>query len=200
MPIEETPAGIEQEVAKAGKEAEKEVLKEVSGEAGGKCPFCEIIGGRIPAKKVYEDDSSLAFLDINPRNPGHTLVVPKGHYATILDIPEKEAGELFKAVRRVAAAVQRATKAQGISISQSNGAAAGQLVPHMHFHIIPRFMREGPLALEASISVKKMPEESLDKVAETIKAGMAEAPAGKPAKKKKAEEPEETEGEIDFDF
>lgn len=199
--MEEEDFGIEEEVAKAGKEAEEEAIKESGGE-GGKCPFCEIIKGRIPAKKVYEDDTSLAFLDINPRNPGHTLVIPKEHYTTILDIPGREAGELFKAVKRVAAAVQRATKAQGISISQSNGAAAGQLVPHLHFHVIPRFLKEGPVALEASLSVKKMPEQALDKVMESIRAGMgeAEAPARKGPKKGKGEEPEENEEEIDFDF
>lgn len=193
--------GIAEEVAKIGKEAEAEALKEAGG-AEGKCPFCEIINGNIPAKKVYEDDSCLAFLDINPRNPGHTLVVPKKHYATILDIPENEAGELFRAVKTVAAAVQAGMKTQGISISQSNGAAAGQLVPHMHFHVIPRFLREGPLALEGILSVKKMPEESLDKIMDSIKAGFsapkAAAPAGEGKKLEKAEKKEKDE--INFDF
>lgn len=192
--------GIAEEVAKAGQEAEAEAFGESSG-GQGKCPFCEIINGNIPAKKVYEDDSSLAFLDINPRNPGHTLVVPKKHYATILDITEKDAGELFRAVKAVAAAVQAGTKAQGISISQSNGAAAGQLVPHLHFHVIPRFLREGPLALEGILPVKKMPEESLDKIAESVKAGFSAPKAPAPAKEAPGKEGKpEKKKEIDFDF
>lgn len=194
------PEGIEKELENMNKEFQAEASRDASGQ--GKCPFCEIINGNIPAKKVYEDDSSIAFLDINPRNPGHTLVVPKEHFATILDIPVDKAGELFKAVKRVAVAVQSGMKAQGISISQSNGAAAGQLVPHMHFHVIPRFLSEGPLALEGILSVKKMPEQTLDKIVETVKAGFGKAPA--PAKKapkaEKEEAPKEKKDEIDFDF
>jgi histidine triad (HIT) family protein len=187
--------GIEEEIVRAGKEAEKEAMKEE-----GTCPFCEIISGSIPAKKVYEDSSSLAFLDINPRNPGHTLVVPRKHYATILDIPEKEAGRLFQAVKQVASAVQAGMKAQGISISQSNGAAAGQLVPHMHFHVIPRFLREGPQALEGMLSVKKMPEQTLDRVAESIKARMGRAPAKPEPAEERAPKKKAKGDEIDFDF
>lgn len=138
------------------------------------CIFCGIVAGKVPAKKVHEDSSSLSFLDISPRNPGHTLVIPKSHYDTVIEMPDREAGELFASVKRMASAVKDATKANGISIVQSNGKAAGQAVPHVHFHIIPRFDAEGPVSLEAILSVKKMDETSMEKIAESIKSSMPE--------------------------
>lgn len=196
---------IEEELAAVGQEVEQEV----TGAGGGKCPFCEIGAGNIPAKKVYEDDATLAFLDINPRNPGHTLVIPKKHFATILDITDGEMASLAKTVKKVAAAVQKGTGAQGISVSQSNGAAAGQMVPHMHFHVIPRFAREGPVALEGILQVKKMPDEALDKVVEAVKAGFSGGPAPAPAAPKTVAaekrppapaKKEPKEEDINFDF
>ena len=136
---------------------------------GGGCLFCKIISGEIPSKKVYEDEHVFAFLDINPRNPGHTLVIPKKHYVTLLEMPEKEVGKLFEGVRFVADAVKKGSNADGLSVVQSNGKAAGQVVTHVHVHLIPRFMSEGPVSLEGVMSVKKMPEEVLDKLVTTIK-------------------------------
>ncbi len=107
------------------------------------CIFCKIVRKEIPSSIVYEDRGSLAFLDISPLNKGHTLVIPKNHYETIADIPEKEIGELARVVRNVAIAVKKATGAPGINITQNNGRAAEQLVPHAHFHIIPRFGGDG---------------------------------------------------------
>jgi histidine triad (HIT) family protein len=133
------------------------------------CPFCGIAAGKIPSKKVYEDESTIAFLDISPRNPGHTLVVPKKHASTLLDMSEEEAGALFQSVRKVAGMVMAGVKAQGLSIAQSNGQAAGQVVGHVHFHVIPRFMNEAPPGLEGMLSAKRMDEAMLDKVAESIK-------------------------------
>ncbi|MBI4019686.1 MAG: HIT family protein [Candidatus Aenigmarchaeota archaeon] len=133
------------------------------------CIFCKIAKGHIPAKKVYEDESVMAFLDINPRNPGHTLVIPKGHYETLFDMPPREAAGLFERVRNIAVSVKESMTADGISISQSNGKAAGQVVPHMHFHIIPRFNSEGPAGLEGMLPVKRMEDKALDKIADAIK-------------------------------
>lgn len=107
------------------------------------CIFCRIAKKEIPASVVYEDADSLAFLDINPLNLGHVLVIPKKHYETIGEIPEKEIGELAKTIRKVAIAVQKATGAPGLNITQNNGKAAEQLVPHAHFHIIPRLEGDG---------------------------------------------------------
>lgn len=110
------------------------------GEDGreGSCAFCEIANGRAEAYIVYEDHGFLAFLDKRPVNPGHTLVVPKKHYATILEMPPKEVGELFERVAAIAPAVHRAVGADGLNILQTNGRAAWQSVFHVHVHIIPR--------------------------------------------------------------
>lgn len=156
------------------------------------CIFCSIVAGKIPAKKVLEDERVLAFLDINPRNPGHTLVVPKKHIETILETSDSEAAHLIQVVKKTAAAVKAGTNADGISIAQSNGKAAGQLVPHMHFHVIPRFETEGPVGLEGFLPVKKMDEDSLDKIAGNIKDNMGgEAPAPE-TEEPETERPEET--------
>lgn len=107
---------------------------------GGSCAFCEIASGRGEAFIVYEDEAFLAFLDRRPVNPGHTLVAPKRHYATILEMPPSEVGELFERVALIAPAVHRATGADGLNVLQTNGRAAWQSVFHVHVHIIPRHL------------------------------------------------------------
>ncbi|RLJ08867.1 MAG: HIT family protein [Candidatus Aenigmatarchaeota archaeon] len=151
------------------------------------CVFCKIVAGQIPAKKVYEDSTVLAFLDINPRNPGHTLVVPKKHYETLMQMPEKEAGELFERVKKLAQAALKAVSADGVSISQSNGRAAGQIIPHVHFHVIPRFLNEGPVGLENILPGKKMPEEVLNDTVNKIKQNIG-APQTEPAPREEKQE------------
>jgi len=164
------------------------------------CLFCRIVNGEIPAKKVYEDGISLAFLDINPRNPGHTLVIPKRHYETIFDIPDGEGGKFFASMKKVAAKVKNSTKAHGLSVCQNNGSAAGQVVGHLHFHLIPRFMNEGPAALEALLPVKKMDEKSLDKIAAVIKGGSEIQEPAEAAEPVEREEPDEVESIDEEDF
>lgn len=162
------------------------------------CLFCKIVMGEIPSDKVYEDSEVIAFLDINPRNPGHTLVVPKKHYETIMEMPENEAAELFKTVKKMAVAVKRGMKADGISIGQSNERAAGQVIPHVHFHVIPRFLSEGPPGLESILPTKKMTKEMLDQTTEAIKSNMGIA-VEKTAKPAESEEPAETKKKIELD-
>jgi histidine triad (HIT) family protein len=101
------------------------------------CIFCQIIKGKAPANIVYQDQYVMAFLSNRPVNAGHTLVVPKKHYENIYDITEEEAAQLFKIVKRVALAVKDAVSAEGIRIVQNNGEAAGQVVFHLHVHVIP---------------------------------------------------------------
>ena len=161
------------------------------------CPFCGIVSGKIPSMKIYEDEGILAFLDINPRNPGHTLVVPKKHCGNLFDLSEEDAGEIFMVVRKVAEAVKAGTKADGISISQSNGRAAGQLVPHLHFHIIPRYLTEGPIGLEGVLPVKKFDQESMKKISEAIKKGMESA--GSAIREEEETEEEESGAEEEED-
>lgn len=107
------------------------------------CLFCKIIRGEIPCEKVYEDGEVFAFLDIRPVNPGHTLVVPKKHVADLMVSDDATLGAVMSAARKLSAAALRATGAQGINIEVNNGVAAGQVIFHLHLHIIPRFEGDG---------------------------------------------------------
>jgi histidine triad (HIT) family protein len=106
------------------------------------CIFCKIAVKEADATVVYEDSRTLAFLDIHPLNPGHTLVIPKAHYTNMLDMPSEETARVFASVNKVMKGVHKASGADGISVGQSNGIAASQEVFHMHVHIIPRFNHE----------------------------------------------------------
>lgn len=103
----------------------------------GSCIFCKIVQKEAPASIVYEDEKVVAFLSIQPINVGHTLVVPKAHYENIHDIPDEEVSHLYKIVKKLAPAVKKAVEAEGIRIVQNNGEAAGQVIFHLHVHIIP---------------------------------------------------------------
>ena len=105
------------------------------------CVFCAIAAGEIPCFKVFEDDFALAYLDINPFSEGHTLVIPKAHTTGLQDTPEETLAALLARVKKVAAHLKTALGCDGFHILQNNGAAAGQTVGHIHFHIVPR--REG---------------------------------------------------------
>ena len=103
--------------------------------------FMKIIRREIPAQIVYEDEHTLAFLDIAPNAPGHTLVIPKKPFQNIFDIDQETLAQTIETVRKIAPAVRDAVGAHGVHISSNHGAAAGQEVPHLHFHIIPRHDR-----------------------------------------------------------
>ena len=107
------------------------------------CLFCKIIKGDIPATKVYEDKQCLAFLDINPINKGHTLVIPKQHCKDIYDVPEETLKSVSIAAKKVSIAVKKAMGCDGVNIGMNNGASAGQVIFHMHFHVMPRFENDG---------------------------------------------------------
>lgn len=107
------------------------------------CMFCRIVQGAVPSAKIYEDDAVLAFMDIGPIIKGHALVISKAHYTTLPDLPPNLAAQLIAVVQQVAAAQQSALQADGVNVHQSNGACAGQVVPHVHFHVIPRFSHDG---------------------------------------------------------
>jgi histidine triad (HIT) family protein len=101
------------------------------------CTFCKIARKEAPANTVFEDEKIIAFLSIQPINVGHTLVVPKKHYKNIYEIPEEEVAYLYKIVKKMAYAVKNAVSAEGIRIVQNNGEAAGQVIFHLHVHVIP---------------------------------------------------------------
>ena len=101
--------------------------------------FAKILRGEIPACKVYEDERVLAFMDAMPQSDGHTLVIPKVDATTVFEIAPDALGNVMATVQLIAKAALAAFHADGITIMQFNGAAAGQTVPHLHFHVIPRY-------------------------------------------------------------
>jgi len=107
------------------------------------CIFCRIVAGEIPSSKVYEDDRVLAFMDINPVASGHTLVIPKTHAADIGALLPEDLTALALALGRIAPAVMKAVQAEGYNVLNNRGAAAGQAVEHVHFHVIPRKAGDG---------------------------------------------------------
>lgn len=103
------------------------------------CIFCKIVAKQAPSSILYEDELVMTFLDIRPLNMGHTLIIPKAHYVDIFDIPAKELAAVYLVAKQLSFAVKEATGADGISIIQQNGKAAGQDVFHLHVHVVPRF-------------------------------------------------------------
>ncbi len=116
--------------------------------------FAKILRGELPAHKVYDDDKAFAFLDIMPRAPGHTLVLPKAPVRTILDINPDDLAHLVKATQAVARAAMTVFAADGLTIQQFNEPAGGQVVFHLHIHVIPR---KNGVALRPPASVKEDP-------------------------------------------
>jgi histidine triad (HIT) family protein len=107
------------------------------------CIFCKIIKGEIPCAKILEDERVLCFVDINPINPGHALVIPKTHYHTLFDMDPADLHACILAAQKVGKAVYRGVSAEGLNLVQNNYRAAGQLIDHAHFHLIPRHERDG---------------------------------------------------------
>lgn len=110
------------------------------------CIFCKIIKGEIPFQKVYEDDDVLAFLDVNPVEKGHTLIITKEHYIDILEIPEELLKKAYSVTQKLTKVISKVFEVEGFNILQNNGTKAGQTVSHYHIHIIPRY-REFKLCL-----------------------------------------------------
>ena len=111
--------------------------------ADADCIFCKIVAGEIPCFKVYEDEATLAFMDINPIGDGHVLVIPKAHFADVVEVSEDAIGATSAAARKVAQAVQAALEPPGLNLLQCNGEAAAQSVQHFHMHVIPRRIDDG---------------------------------------------------------
>lgn len=108
------------------------------------CVFCAIIRGEAPASTVYEDERAMAFMDIRPVNPGHVLVVPRAHAASLAELEPEAGAHLFRVAMRLAPAVRRSGVAcEGVNLFLADGRAAGQEVLHVHLHIVPRFVGDG---------------------------------------------------------
>jgi histidine triad (HIT) family protein len=115
----------------------------MSPQTDSQCVFCKIIAGELPAVRVYEDDEVIAFMDIGPVVKGHTLVVPKEHCDPITRTPPHLLEKLILVVQRIAQAQVSGLGAAGINVTQANGRLAGQIIPHIHFHVIPRYESDG---------------------------------------------------------
>jgi histidine triad (HIT) family protein len=137
------------------------------------CIFCSIVDGDIPARTVHETDDVLAFLDANPLAPGHTLVIPKAHAQHVGDLDDDLASDLFATVTELTPRVQAAVDAEGANVGINDGEAAGQEVPHVHVHIIPRFEGDGGAPLHA-VGGKRpdLSEEELDAIADDVAAAI----------------------------
>ncbi len=109
----------------------------------GGCIFCKIVAGQIPCFKLLEDEHTIAFMDVNPVNPGHALSVARGHWPTVDVIPPAVMGAVAQTAQRVAKAAMGALKPRGLNLLQANGPAAGQSVPHLHIHVLPRGQDDG---------------------------------------------------------
>jgi len=107
------------------------------------CVFCKMVAGQIPVTKVYEDEVVLAFLDIGPISDGHTLVIPKRHFGKLHQCPPELLGRFSSRLGKIAGAVAAAVNSDGYNLLCNNGKAAGQVVEHLHFHIIPRKAGDG---------------------------------------------------------
>jgi histidine triad (HIT) family protein len=131
------------------------------------CIFCKIAAGQIPSVKIYEDENVLAFLDIGPLSDGHTLVIPKKHYEKIHECPGELIAKIGEILPKVAGAVFGAIKSEGYNILCNNGRASGQLVEHIHFHIIPRNTGDGVFT---QWPAKKYPAGKIEEIAKKITA------------------------------
>ena len=110
------------------------------------CIFCKIASGQIPSAKIYEDEIVVAFLDIGPISDGHTLVMPRQHFEKVHNCPPELLGQIWTRLGKIAGAVASATGADGYNVLCNNGRAAGQIVDHLHFHIVPRKTGDGVFA------------------------------------------------------
>lgn len=138
------------------------------------CIFCKIVEKEIPATVVYEDSKVMAFLDVNPANKGHTLVIPKNHYETLGEVPDPTLAEISIVCKKVSKAVLKAVETTDFNIVQSNGEISGQVVPHVHFHIIPRFKNDGLTLGRLNRAPYSYGENEAKEVANSIRQAMME--------------------------
>ncbi len=129
------------------------------------CIFCRIIAGEIPAKKVYEDELVLAFLDIAPINFGHVLVIPKEHHESSSTIPEATAGRMFRIGSRIGVALKRKLDYDAFNLHLADGTAAGQVVMHAHLHVVPRGVEDN---FHWNWRQLKYPDGKIDEIAATL--------------------------------
>lgn len=126
------------------------------------CLFCKILAGDIKGEMIMEDEHAYAFLDIHPRAPGHTMVIPKYHARTLLELPEAEVGPLFLMVQRVAKTLKEKLAADGLTIGANQGRVSGQEVDHLHIHCIPRYNNDHGGSVQSVVN--NPPQESIQEI------------------------------------
>lgn len=131
------------------------------------CIFCKISTGEIPSYKVYEDRESFAFLDIKPHAQGHTVVIPKKHAETVFDLGEKEMQALMEAVRKTMIKIDGKLHPDGFNVGWNHAPAGGQVVPHLHIHIMPRYNGDGGGSMHSII--KNPVKRDVEEVAKMLK-------------------------------
>ena len=130
------------------------------------CLFCKITKKEISAEIVYEDDSVVAVLDVHPRAPGHTMILPKIHSDNLLDLPDEKIGPVFQAVKKVTETIKRSLKPDAFTIGINNGKYSGQMIDHLHIHIIPRWQGDGGKSIHSVVD--NPPQESLAEIRNKI--------------------------------
>ena len=131
------------------------------------CIVCQIIGNKVPSKKIYEDELTLAVLDVNGSNPGHCFVMPKNHYPIIEQVPDSEIGKLFQVSNKISSAIFESLGAQGTNIFVANGIPAGQTVAHFLINVIPRKENDG-------INLQWQPKQLNEEEASTVELKLKE--------------------------
>ncbi len=129
------------------------------------CIFCKIANGEIPSRTLYEDEKFRVIMDLGPATRGHSLILPKDHYANLYEIPEDLAADAAKLAKKLAVRMTEKLGADGFNIIQNNNEAAGQTVPHYHVHLIPRYQNDGQHILWKP---GQLPAEEMDEILETI--------------------------------
>jgi histidine triad (HIT) family protein len=164
----------------------QELSKEQKEQVRSQCIFCQIADGKIPSKKVYEDEKVLAILDINPANPGHILLLPKEHFSIMPQMDDEIVFYLSMICKKLSQVLLKSLQAQGTTIFSANGSAAGQKAPHFMIHIIPR--TEGD---EVGLipEIKKISGEDRKKIQESVLLGLKKSFGNSSGKEVKTSEP-----------
>ena len=131
------------------------------------CLFCKISTKEVKAEVIYEDTNTLAFLDIQPKAPGHTMIIPKSHAENILNLKDEDIQPTFLTVKKIAGILSKALKPNGFTIGINHGRVGGQVIDHLHIHVIPRFDGDGGGSIHSV--VHNPPKESLETIAELIR-------------------------------
>lgn len=131
------------------------------------CLFCKIIKGSIQAYKIFEDNETIVILDAHPRAPGHAMVLSKAHAENIFDLPDEKIGAVFGVVKTIAKRIKDVLKCDGLTIGINHGRVSGQMVDHLHIHLIPRWQNDSGSSIHSVVN--NPPKESLEEIYKKLK-------------------------------